>query len=37
MHDKEKNVCKEIAQGTSEEKNKYSYFELNVVDFLDKK
>ena len=31
------NVCKDIAQGTGEEKNIYSYLELNVVDFVDKK
>ena len=38
MHGKEKTFCKDIAQGTGEEKiNKYSYFELSVVDFVDKK
>ena len=37
MHGQEKNVCKDIAEGTGEEKNIYSYLELNVVDFADKK
>ena len=37
MHGKEKNAFKDIAHETGEAKNIYSYFKLNVVDFVDKK